>query len=127
VQNEQRRFQDCSVLLILALAFSDGAFKDITNPDELLKLSPMQDTPRLVPFRPDMMGQFVLRSARNLPVSDNLFRQQYLQMVKRAGYKPDQMHLYNIRRGVANLVKGKTAIHVYVETRLMRSYRSRPF
>ncbi|KIW00349.1 hypothetical protein, variant [Verruconis gallopava] len=105
VQNEQRRFQDCSVFLILVLAFADNAFEHISTPEELLRVQPFEGAPRVIPFHPKVKDQFVLRSRKGNAMTDNVFRNLYRPMVQRAGYKMERMQLYNIRRGVANIVK----------------------
>jgi hypothetical protein len=107
-QNEQRKLQDCSVFLILVLAFVDGAFRDFSTPEELFRIKPLHDKFKVIPFRDGVMDDFVLKSKQNNALSDNVFRNNYRPMVQRAGYKVERMKLYNIRRFVANKVNGET-------------------
>lgn len=107
VQNEQRSFQDCSLLLFLALAFADDVFED-TTPEQLLSLEPLhRDSHRTVPFRTDKLRDFVLKSGpKSNALSDDTFRRDMKGLMTRAGYvNVDQMQLYSIRRGIANVVK----------------------
>lgn len=89
VQNEQRKFRDCS----FCAGFRDGVFDDI--PERLGALKPPGDSHRTIPFRKDEQRDFVPKCGpKSNASSDETFRKVMKGNITWARYVNfDQMQL----------------------------------
>ena len=114
ILHERKITGQCPVAVFLALAFADGAFRDISTPEQLFSLRLPEGQHQLpIPWKPEMQNVPIFKQwkmkCNTVEIkcfSRGQFESSLVELSMRAGYE-SSIKPQHIRRGVANRVDSK--------------------